>query len=248
MRSLSSFLVALQFLTRIPVRFKDHPDAGATGGSLVFYPLVGMIIGAVLVPILFVSDPLPEFLRAAMVVFGWIAITGALHLDGVADTADAWVGGNCDRERALAIMKDPRCGAMGVVSLIVAIMLKFSALASLSVDDWTLIIIIPVVARSFAVLLLMSAPYARASGLGTALTQFAPRKTAIFVAATAVLLCSALTGIDGVIMVLVASLCFYLLRREFLKRFGGITGDTAGALIEIIEVAMLLTAAILKFY
>ena len=125
---MQSFLIALQFLTSLPVRLDRMPEPQAVGRSLLYYPLVGLLLGAMLwlVGAVFENASVP--LLAALLLTVWVALTGALHLDGLADSADAWLGGFGDRERTLTIMKDPRSGPTAVVVLILLLLLKFVAL------------------------------------------------------------------------------------------------------------------------
>lgn len=107
---INPFLIALQFLTRLPVRIASEPDEKSIAQSLSYYPLVGLIIGALLAGIAWGLSGAPVLLSAALLLVTWVLVTGGLHLDGLADSMDAWVGGLGDRERTLAIMKDPYCG------------------------------------------------------------------------------------------------------------------------------------------
>ncbi|MCO2182521.1 adenosylcobinamide-GDP ribazoletransferase, partial [Pseudomonas aeruginosa] len=126
--ALRSLLVALQFLTRLPVRLSAMPTPEQFGRAVLCYPLVGVLIGVVLYAAARSLDGTPLLLQAALLLSLWVALSGALHLDGLADMADAWVGGLGDRERTLAIMKDPRSGPVAVVVLVLVLLLKFSAL------------------------------------------------------------------------------------------------------------------------
>ncbi|HCJ29476.1 MAG TPA: adenosylcobinamide-GDP ribazoletransferase, partial [Pseudomonas sp.] len=96
-------LIALQFLTCLPVRLDGKPEPRAIGVSLLYYPVVGLLMGGMLVVLGMALHDTAPALRAALVLAAWVAITGALHLDGLADSADAWLGGFGDRERTLAI-------------------------------------------------------------------------------------------------------------------------------------------------
>ena len=129
--ALRSLLVALQFLTRLPVRLSAMPTPEQFGRAVLCYPLVGVLIGVVLYAAARSLDGTPPLLQAALLLSLWVALSGALHLDGLADMADAWIGGLGDRERTLAIMKDPRSGPVAVVVLVLVLLLKFSALAAL---------------------------------------------------------------------------------------------------------------------
>ena len=110
-----SLWVALQFLTRLPLPGMASIEDRERGYSLLWYPLVGLLIGGLLVMLAAVLSDISLLLRAALVLTAWVAITGALHLDGLADSADAWMGGLGNRERTLAIMNDPYCGPGAVV-------------------------------------------------------------------------------------------------------------------------------------
>lgn len=109
-----AFLVALQFLTRLPVRLRAAPSEEELGRSLLFYPLVGLLIGMLLTTLAMAISAagISDLLGAALVLAAWVVLTGGLHLDGLADSADAWSGGRGDRERTLAIMKDPYWGRL----------------------------------------------------------------------------------------------------------------------------------------
>lgn len=134
--ALRSLLVALQFLTRLPVRLSAMPTPEQFGRAVLCYPLVGVLIGVVLYAAARSLDGTPPLLQAALLLSLWVALSGALHLDGLADMADAWIGGLGDRERTLAIMKDPRSGPVAVVVLVLVLLLKFSALAALTGEPW----------------------------------------------------------------------------------------------------------------
>src|SRR4030067_260313 len=105
-----SFFIAVQFLTRFPLPAFDRPKGRDAGRSLLFYPLVGLLIGAVLVALNEAAAGAAESVRAALLLAAWVIVTGGLHLDGLADSADAWVGGLGDPGRTPALLKDPRSG------------------------------------------------------------------------------------------------------------------------------------------
>ncbi len=111
-------LAAIGFLTRLPVPAGTFDDERAKSASLAWYPLVGLLLGSLLSVLAWLLRDTSSFLSAGLVTAAWVALTGALHLDGLADSADAWIGGLGDREKTLTIMKDPRCGPAGVVALV----------------------------------------------------------------------------------------------------------------------------------
>lgn len=239
------FLIALQFLTRLPVRLSGDITECDTGRSLLWYPLVGLIIGLLLAAINWAIASAPDLLRAGVLLAAWVLITGALHLDGLADSADAWLGGPGDRERTLAIMKDPYCGPAAVVILVVVLILKFAALTVLvQRNDWASLIVIPLLARAYLPLLFLTTPYVRRGGLGTALAEHASRGPTILVLIVTVAAILLMTGKSGLLPLAVATLVFVLLRVVMLQRIGGTTGDTAGALVELVETVALASAQI----
>lgn len=234
-------LLAVQFLTRIPVPSLQAITPRDTGRSLLFYPLVGLLLGALLLvagQLLHDASPL---LRAVLLVAVWVVLTGALHLDGLADMADGWIGGHGDRERTLAIMKDPYCGPMGVTALLLLLLLKVAALEQVAGSEPALLIIAPLLGRTILVLLFLTTPYVRAGGLGEVLARELPRPAA-WLAVVAVLLGVAVVRWELVLAVL---LLFFLFRMALMARLGGTTGDTAGALLEIGETTVLLCAALM---
>lgn len=235
-------LVATGFLTRIPVPVRVFDDERAKTQSLAWYPLVGLLLGAGLAGLAWCLEGAPALLTAALVMIAWVALTGALHLDGLADSADAWIGGlggtpSESRARTLEIMKDPRCGPAGVVALVLVLLLKFAALASLPLHAIVLLPLAPLLARAMLTLAFVTTPYVRKGGLGSDLVS-APRVAcwSSVVAAGGVCLAA---GWAGAIALLTALLVFASWRRTCLRRIRGTTGDTAGALAELVEAAVL---------
>lgn len=237
-----SLLAAIGFLTRVPVPASVYGDAQAKAQSLVWYPLVGLLLGAVLCMLAWLLRDTALLLSSGLIVLVWIALTGALHLDGLADSADAWIGGLGDREKTLAIMKDPRCGPAGVVALIMVLLLKFAALASFDSMPWLALLAAPMLGRASLTALFLTTPYVRSGGLGAALTG-APRGACMFALAISAGLCL-FGGWHGLLALLAAVIVFAVWRKACLDRLGGFTGDTAGALAEMVEVAVLIALAV----
>ncbi|MHA6205326.1 adenosylcobinamide-GDP ribazoletransferase [Dyella soli] len=233
-------LAAVGFLTRLPMPAwaLQHPAAPS---SLACYPLVGLLIGGLLWGASWPLSAAPPLLAAALVLAAWVGLTGGLHLDGLADSADAWAGGLGDRERTLAIMKDPRSGPMGVTAVVIVLLLKFAALASLPAHSAALWLS-PLLARTALTAAFMVTPYVRSGGLGSAL-KAAPRLACAAGLGFALLLC-ALAGWPGMAAMAVALVVFGGWRRACLRRLGGITGDTCGALAELTEAAVLVVLAL----
>ncbi|RDS85253.1 adenosylcobinamide-GDP ribazoletransferase [Dyella psychrodurans] len=237
-----SLLVAIGFLTRLPVPAGVFDDERAQANSLAWYPLVGLLLGMLLAVLGWLLRDSPSLLSSVLVVLAWVVLTGALHLDGLADSADAWVGGLGDREKTLAIMKDPRSGPAGVVALVLVVLLKVTAITSLGTFQWLALLLAPLLARASLIALFLTTPYVRSRGLGAALTNASGRACAVSLAITAGL--CALAKWRGALALLVAVLVFGLWRHACQRRLGGFTGDTAGALAEMVETAVLVVLAL----
>ncbi|MGE8328236.1 adenosylcobinamide-GDP ribazoletransferase [Pseudomonas urmiensis] len=238
--------IALQFLSSLPVTLPGMPEPRETGRSLLFYPLVGLLFGLLLWAASHLLHGTPAPLHAALLLTLWVLLSGALHLDGLADSADAWLGGFGDRERTLLIMKDPRSGPIAVVTLVLVLLLKFCALWVLverGVGAW--LVLAPVVGRAALLGLFLCTPYVRAGGLGQALAEHLPKRTARWVLLASALACVALGGWAALWLVLLAGVVFAWLRQLMCRRLGGTTGDTAGAMLELLELAVVLGLALL---
>ena len=237
-------LIALQFLTRLPIRLPGMPAPAALGRSLLWYPLVGLALGGVLLAAAWLLSGVFAPLAAALLLALWVLASGGLHLDGLADTADAWVGGFGDRERTLAIMKDPCCGPIAVVVLLLVLLLKFAALwALLEEGQWLALLLAPLLGRSALLLLFLGTPYVREGGLGSAMAAHLPKRAGWRVL-MAVVVATLLCGWPGLLALASAALLFALCRRALLQRIGGTTGDTAGALLELLECGVLVMLAL----
>jgi len=239
------FWIALQFLSSLPVRLPGMPEPREVGRSLLCYPLVGLLFGVLLWLASHLLQGTAAPLHAALLLALWVLLSGALHLDGLADSADAWLGGFGDRERTLQIMKDPRSGPIAVVTLVLVLLLKFCALCVLvERGAGALLVLAPVVGRAAMLGLFLGTPYVRPGGLGQALAEHLPRRAAGWVLLGSVLLCLLLGGLRAVWPMAVALGVFLWLRRLMCQRLGGATGDTAGALLELLELAVVLALAL----
>jgi adenosylcobinamide-GDP ribazoletransferase len=252
-------LAALRFLTRVPLPATTDSPLDVTpvilGRSALCYPLVGLVLGTALLLLWLGISSLtaaPPLATAALLLTFWVWSTGGLHLDGLGDCADAWVGGLGSRERTFKLLKDPLTGSMGVVALVMLLLIKFAALASLpeGLVGALILMLAPVLARAQLLALPLTTASARAEGLGAALEKNLPRRAAGWVVAlsgAATLLLCALAGLWllGSVPVGVAGIVLFVWRRSMLARLGGFTGDTAGALVELTEASLLLIAVLL---
>lgn len=235
------FWIALQFLSSLPVTLPGMPAPREVGRSLLYYPLVGLLFGLMLWLASHLLQAVPAPLHAALLLSLWVLLSGALHLDGLADSADAWLGGFGDRERTLQIMKDPRSGPVAIVTLVLVLLLKFCALWVLVEQGaGAVLLLAPVIGRAAMLGLFLSTPYVRPGGLGQALAQHLPRRAAMGV----VLVCTAVGLLMAGWAVVLALGTFVALRRLMCQRLGGTTGDTAGAMLELLELALVIGLAL----
>ena len=248
------FLMALTLLTRLPVTRFIAAQWSSTHYrySAYYYPLVGAGIGAVLMLLVTILPAgVSPLLEAALVLMVWVVASGALHLDGLADSADAYFAAHKNSEKALLIFKDPVSGPMAIVAVFLVLSLKLAALASLGLWLLPALFVAPILARAAALVLMNATAYARADesdGIAKGLTTPAGYVTWLVVAASCVAAVVVLPFSIGAIVVAVVALLTYWWRNLWLKLISGFTGDCLGALIEICEAAVLVTVAIVSLY
>ncbi|QQD23521.1 adenosylcobinamide-GDP ribazoletransferase [Venatoribacter cucullus] len=254
-----AFWYALALLSRVPVPYLQRTDRDVAATSLLYYPVVGALLGLLLLGFTLLcgwwNPQLSLLLLAALLLLLWTGFTGALHLDGLADSADAWVGGLGDRERTLAIMKDPQSGPMGVTAVVLALLLKLAAIFALleqtrSDSGWNItllaagLLLVPMLARASVLGLLATTPYVRSGGMASDLVAGAtPLRLVLWglaLAALALLLVPA----QGLFLLALWLTLVLLVRQQLLKRLGGCTGDTLGAGIELQEALLLAALAL----
>ncbi|NOQ63090.1 MAG: adenosylcobinamide-GDP ribazoletransferase [Methyloprofundus sp.] len=237
---LASFALALQFLTRLPLNINIKISDQRIAQSVLFYPLVGLIIGILLVLLnqLCLSEQ-PTGLSAAIILSVWVLLTGGLHLDGLADCSDAWAGGLGDKQRTLAIMKDPAAGPIAVIILILVLLLKWAAIQALLQHTALLALLsAPFIARLSILILMLSTPYVRENGLGSAMQQNLSKPLARLIVCLSLVLFVWLSNVYSLIAVLSV---IALIRYLALQRIHGVTGDVYGASVEIVETVVLIS-------
>jgi adenosylcobinamide-GDP ribazoletransferase len=235
------FVSAIQFLTIIPCGYRPTFNARA---ALPFFPLCGLLIGSILAGIhaltaLWWPDPVVALLD----VVGLIALTGALHLDGLADTADGLYG-HRPPEQALAIMKDSRIGAMGTISVFCCLAAKWAGLANFAGPSFLWLLLVPAYARTAVLFGIKSLPYGRPGG-GTGHAFFQePVSIKDFWGIGLILGISFFSGRTLVGLNVGFTIIVFLLIRWYRNKIQCITGDMLGAMIEVTEAALFLVGAI----
>ncbi|MGP3695971.1 adenosylcobinamide-GDP ribazoletransferase [Rhodobacter sp. NSM] len=235
--------LALALLTRLPLPARSLPDRGASAAWA--WPLAGVAVGgiAALVASLGLAAGVPATVAAALALAAQALATGAMHEDGLADTADGLWGG-WSRERRLEIMKDSRTGSYGVAALVLVGLLRWSALAA-ALDSGSVVLIAAAVLSRVPMVVLMAAlPNARGSGLSQSLGR-PGRRQAFLAAATGLAVALIAIGPAAFALALAAALAALALGLVARAKIGGQTGDVLGASQQISEAAALVAAAAL---
>lgn len=252
---IKNFITALQFLTIITVR-KDHEVAeGDLAKSVVYFPLVGFLIGVLLVNAdkLFALIALPQTIATFLLIILSVLITRALHIDGLADTLDGLMGGR-DHSSRLAIMKDSRLGTAGALGILFVLFMKYLCLNNLFESERIVALLVaPVLARWAQTLMVSNAEYGREQGMGKAFVGHLRSSGLVATSAVAI-------GLSAFVLVrldLHSVILFFVLicgvplltwfgKRYLVRKLGGITGDAIGAMSELNEVLVLFLFVVLS--
>ncbi len=272
-----SFILAVALLTRLPIPARLFPQEvsdNIKSGSVIFYPVVGALIGCFLALILWVlPGSTPIFLASSILLSVWVFLTGALHLDGLADATDAAFASHKDRARTMAVFKDPHAGPMASVSITLALIVKFSLLVSLidlpsyvllAGTDWpgikfmsdifwvggapaAIALVLSVVwARLLAVVYMATTPYVSLQGMASGIDLVKSRAEIVIMTFAVILLSLFCLSVSVVIILALALVAWcFVWRRFWITRIGGYTGDCIGALIEIAEILALLVIVLM---
>ena len=230
----------MQFLTVIPPLIKRLFTPPEMGRAVAYYPLVGLVIGAVLVGTgrlfgLFFSP----LLTSALLLAVWVLTSGALHMDGFLDSLDGLLGGFTPESR-LSILRDEHKGAFAVTGGILLLLVKFAALLSLGSWRTPALLLAPILGRWIISLAIVAFPYARPEGLGKVMKDNAGWSQAGLATVFALLAAGAAARFYGLLACAVAVLVGLLVVWFTLRRIPGLTGDIYGALCELVETAVLL--------
>jgi adenosylcobinamide-GDP ribazoletransferase len=235
------YFIALQFLTIIPLPFSPRWEENDLGRSMAFFPLVGVTIGGLLAGAdFFLGQYLPRPVGDLLLVALLAGMTGALHHDGLADVCDG-LAARGSRERFLAVMKDSRIGAVGVVGLVLGLFLKYQALLALSPEvKRQALFFFPAVARFAQVQMTVGSRRAREDGLGAACIAGAGVTQLLVAGAMTLAVAYLLLGVKGIGCWAVLSLFAAGIKAWSHRRLGGVTGDVIGCASELIEIICLL--------
>ena len=229
--------VALGLMTTLPVKLPEDWSAGDNGRASIWYPFVGLMVGALTwLAWTGASTVLPPLVAGIITLVVWVGLTGGLHLDGLAYCCHGLFA-SAEPDRRLEIMKDPHVGAFGLIGIVLVLMLKAAALSSLTQDSSFGILLAASLAR-WCILPAALLPLARPSGMGADFVQgfhrtfllwgaLVPMGIVFFLGIRGVLPASIGMGVAAFVLWLAAS------------RIGGITGDVFGMIVELVETAVL---------
>lgn len=239
--ALDHVISPLALLTSLPIT-RRRMELSAAGYGL--FPVVGLVLGAILLALDYLARMVvPSPASSALVVVGLAALTGALHLDGLADTADGLFGGR-DREQRLAIMRDPHNGAFGFVAVAAVLLLKWAALISL--EGWLRmgsLLLVPSLARWSVLPSMTLFPAAKGEGMGFAVRSVSCWPQVVLGSAVAVGLSLTVFWPAGPALLALALVVALSIGVYATSRLGGVTGDVFGCTVEVSEAALLLLAA-----
>lgn len=232
-----SFLIGLQFLTRIHLFRQTEWKEEDFGKSVSWFPVIGMVIGLVLSLIYFATAPMETpYLTAILLVAGEFAVTGAMHADGLMDTCDGLLSGR-SRKRMLEIMKDSCVGSFGLLAFVFLVLIKTFALAEAGVSLYVLLIAMPAIGRLNMVISICEYPYARPYGIGKAFAAYRSRH-AVLIGFVTALLPSLYFGMTYLVLAGAGLLTGLAANQWVVSKIGGTTGDTYGCVTEVSELVM----------
>jgi adenosylcobinamide-GDP ribazoletransferase len=222
-------------MTTLPIKLPNDWSAGDSGRASVWYPFVGLVIGAITWLVWDVANRVfPPLVGSILTLIVWVLLTGGLHLDGLADCCDGLFM-SAAPERRLQVMKDPHVGAFGVIGLILVLLLKAAALTPAPSPG---ILLAASLAR-WCILLAGLVPLARPSGMGA---DFAAgfRRSFIVWGAILPLAIAILLGMRGILSALAGLGAMALILWLAKSRIGGVTGDVFGMVVEVVETVVLI--------
>lgn len=234
-------LLAFKFLTVLPVPVPDDVSPKTMGRAVAFYPLVGLVIGLLLAGAdLLMGLVLPGSLRSALILVLWVGLTGGLHLDGFIDCCDGLLATQ-PPEKRLEILRDVHAGSFAVVGAVLLLLSKYAALASLQGPlRLGALIVVPALARWAMVYAVIGYPYARPGpGLGRLVKECAGPQELVIASVLATVPAVLAWNWPGLAALPLTFAFTWLLARWIMTRIPGLTGDTYGAIAELVEAAWL---------
>jgi len=260
MKTIKGLIMSIQFFTSIPIPYEVPMDRIHIERAIKMFPLLGFLQGIFYSFLLYGLMHWTPFSPLAMAFTVWlslIVLTGGLHLDGWMDASDAFFSYR-DSEKRLEIMKDPRIGAFGVLSVIVLLSARFLFIYEIILQavnaTYFLILLIPFFSKSVMGILLIQVRGAKEDGLGTLFKDAAtPRTLWIYLAYVVVVFGGMLLMLPeaakgSLLLLMIAILFLLIVSRKIVKWFGGITGDVLGASVEGVEIVLWMTLWLWQYF
>lgn len=238
---MKSLLLAVQFLTSIPIKIKTVKDTDLAR-SVIYYPLVGLLLGCLLngINYLLAFFNIENFLSSVILVILLIILTAGLHLDGLSDTMDAFLSRKSKFEM-LEIMRDSHAGAMGVISIVSVILLEIALINTIGSSLKPIALFLMCILSRWAMVFLMFLfPYARLEGKAKIFMDGINLNKFILASLVTVLFAFLIWGLKGLGLFAIVILISGAFGKYINRKINGITGDTLGATNELIEVATLI--------
>ena len=241
-QEIGHFFVGLLFLTRLPAPGGLHHSEGRLARAARYFPLVGVLIGLIAGAVFAIADmALPSTIAAGLALTAGLFVTGALHEDGLADTCDG-IGGALDPDEALEIMRDSRLGTYGAAGLIMSLGLRWLALAQFTgIDGMIALVVGHAVSRAMLPPVLTSGRYARTRGLASSVAGGVRGGEALVALLLAMILAMIAGPVAGLLAIAAAVVAAGAALMLVMRKLGGYTGDTLGAIQQVAEIAVLIT-------
>lgn len=224
-------LLMITFLTRIPIKYPYEFKTKDMIKGIIYMPVVGLIIGLLLWGVSFIDKFLDKPVTSLILLLFYLWITGGLHIDGLADSADGFFS-NRDKAKMLDIMKDSTVGAFGVLIIFIILISNFILLQYI---DLKFLIIFPIIGRCCALLACSISEYAREDGLGKYFIENAGFKEGLFSILFALLTSILLFDYIYILGIIITVLFTLLIVKNVKSKIGGMTGDTIGYIIELTQ-------------
>src|SRR6266571_1427376 len=246
------FAAAVRFLSLLPVPgstqlFNKDEVAPRLVVGCEYFPLVGLLLALLLWLFVLILTPLvPQLVLAALLVAALVILTGGLHLDGLMDSCDGLFGGST-RERKLEIMRDSRVGSFGVLGAICIVLLKLALFASISTGVLSLALLVVLPSARWAIVLALRVfPSARPTGLGSAFHQAVTTEQLVLAGIVALAIVLTAGHLIGLVVWVTVTMTTLVLGLWITRSIGGLTGDSYGAIAEVVEVVALLVLVLVR--
>lgn len=233
---IKDFILAFQFMTRIPIPISIDIDRSDFKNTVKFFPIVGLAIGIFEFTVYFIFLNTISYMFAAFAtVMSHIFITGGIHIDGLSDTVDGIFSGR-DRQRILEIMKDSRIGTFGCIAIVILIVGKTILLSQFEMKAVIAIILAPVISRTMNIFLMYKRKYARSSeGMGDMFIGVLDFKNYILALILGILISISIGKATGIMLISISCIFTFIFRKYIENKIDGITGDILGASDELNE-------------